>query len=75
MPLALARRAATPTSSSAHLGTVVDASATPFTARNDAHWTDGAFVYVPRDVAGRGADRRSTAIHDAGRHARCTGAR
>ncbi len=25
-------------------------STTPFTARNDAHWTDGSFVYVPRGV-------------------------
>src|SRR3954453_6733205 len=32
----------------AHLGTVVTRQ-TPFTARNDAHWTDGAFVYVPRN--------------------------
>ena len=32
-----------------HLGTVVT-QRTPFTVRNDAHWTDGAFVYVPRGV-------------------------
>jgi Fe-S cluster assembly protein SufD len=33
----------------AHLGTVVTAE-TPFTARNDAHWSGGAFVYVPKGV-------------------------
>jgi len=32
-----------------HLGTVVT-QRTPFTVRNDAHWTDGALVYVPRGV-------------------------
>jgi Fe-S cluster assembly protein SufD len=32
-----------------HLGTVVTAR-TPFTARNDAHWSGGAFVYVPAGV-------------------------
>jgi Fe-S cluster assembly protein SufD len=32
-----------------HLGSVVT-QRTPFTVRNDAHWTDGAFVYVPRGV-------------------------
>jgi Fe-S cluster assembly protein SufD len=32
-----------------HLGTVVTRR-TPFTLRNEAHWTDGAFVYVPRNV-------------------------
>ena len=32
-----------------HLGSVV-AGDTPFVARNDAHWTDGTFVYVPRGV-------------------------
>lgn len=31
-----------------HLGTVAKDS--PFVARNDAHWTDGVFVYVPRGV-------------------------
>jgi Fe-S cluster assembly protein SufD len=29
-----------------HLGSVVT-SDSPFVARNDAHWTDGTFVYVP----------------------------
>jgi Fe-S cluster assembly protein SufD len=33
----------------AHLGTVVTAQ-TPFTARNEAHWSGGAFVYVPKGV-------------------------
>jgi Fe-S cluster assembly protein SufD len=32
-----------------HLGSVVRGD-TPFVARNDAHWTDGIFVYVPRNV-------------------------
>ena len=31
-----------------HLGSVVADS--PFVARNDAHWSDGVFVYVPRGV-------------------------
>ena len=34
----------------AHLGTVVEAESA-LVVRNDAHWTDGAFVYVPRNVA------------------------
>jgi Fe-S cluster assembly protein SufD len=34
----------------AHLGTVVTAE-TPWTVRNDAHWSGGAFVYVPKGVA------------------------
>ncbi len=34
----------------AHLGTVVEADSA-LVVRNDAHWTDGAFVYVPRNVA------------------------
>jgi Fe-S cluster assembly protein SufD len=33
----------------AHLGTVVT-SETPFTVRNEAHWSDGWFVHVPRNV-------------------------
>src|SRR3954465_8715809 len=32
-----------------HLGSVV-AGDTPFVARNDAHWTDGTFVSLPRGV-------------------------
>ncbi len=32
----------------AHFGTVV--ADTAFTARNEAQWTDGTFVYVPRNV-------------------------
>jgi Fe-S cluster assembly protein SufD len=31
-----------------HLGTIVKPS--PLVARNDAQWTDGAFVYIPRNV-------------------------
>ncbi|MCW3017116.1 MAG: sufD [Solirubrobacterales bacterium] len=31
-----------------HLGSIVKAS--PLVLRNDAQWTDGAFVYVPRNV-------------------------
>jgi Fe-S cluster assembly protein SufD len=48
MPLALAADRY-PDLVEAHLGSVVTAR-TPFTARNDAHWTDGSFVYVPRGV-------------------------
>jgi Fe-S cluster assembly protein SufD len=48
MPLALAAERY-PDLVEAHLGSVVTAR-TPFTARNDAHWTDGSFVYVPRGV-------------------------
>src|SRR5918912_315912 len=48
MPLALAAERY-PDLVEAHLGTVVTKQ-TPFTARNDAHWTDGSFVYVPRGV-------------------------
>ncbi len=33
----------------AHLGTIVEAESA-LVVRNDAHWTDGAFVYVPRNV-------------------------
>ncbi|MBX5440912.1 MAG: Fe-S cluster assembly protein SufD [Solirubrobacteraceae bacterium] len=32
-----------------HLGSLV-APSSPFSARNDAHWTDGTFVHVPRGV-------------------------
>jgi Fe-S cluster assembly protein SufD len=32
-----------------HLGSLV-AGDSPFSARNEAHWTDGALVYVPRGV-------------------------
>jgi Fe-S cluster assembly protein SufD len=48
MPLALAAERY-PDLVEAHLGSVVT-KLTPFTARNDAYWTDGAFVYVPRGV-------------------------
>jgi Fe-S cluster assembly protein SufD len=33
-----------------HLGTIVDAEQDVFTSLNDAGWTGGAFVYVPRGV-------------------------
>ena len=49
MPLALAAERY-PDLVEAHLGTVVTKQ-TPFTARNDAHWADGSFVYVPRNVS------------------------
>jgi Fe-S cluster assembly protein SufD len=48
MPLAVAAERY-PDLVEAHLGSVVTQQ-TPFTARNDAHWTDGTFVYVPRNV-------------------------
>jgi Fe-S cluster assembly protein SufD len=48
MPLALAAERH-PDLVEAHLGSVVTKQ-TPFTARNDAHWTDGSFVYVPRGM-------------------------
>src|ERR671933_1319102 len=49
MPLALAAERY-PDLVEAHLGAVVTKQ-TPFTARNDAHWADGSFVYVPRNVS------------------------
>jgi Fe-S cluster assembly protein SufD len=49
MPLALAAERY-PDLVEAHLGSVVT-QRTPFTARNDALWSDGSFVYVPRGVA------------------------
>jgi Fe-S cluster assembly protein SufD len=49
MPLGLAAERY-PDIVEAHLGSVVTKQ-TPFTARNDAHWADGSFVYVPRNVA------------------------
>jgi Fe-S cluster assembly protein SufD len=47
-----------------HLGRIVDAGADVFAAANDAHWTGGAFVYVPRGVA-VAAPVLLTAISDA----------
>ncbi|MCW3038670.1 MAG: FeS assembly protein SufD [Solirubrobacterales bacterium] len=44
-----------------HLGAVVKPS--PLVARNDAQWTDGAFVYVPRNVHVE-APIRLTAVHE-----------
>jgi Fe-S cluster assembly protein SufD len=48
MPLALAAERY-PDIVERHLGTVVTAR-TRFTVENDAQWTDGAFVYVPKGV-------------------------
>jgi Fe-S cluster assembly protein SufD len=47
-----------------HLGRIVDESADVFAAVNDAHWTGGAFVYVPRGVTVE-APVLLTAISDA----------
>src|SRR3954451_18932128 len=49
MPLALAAERH-PDLVEQHLGSVVQRD-DPFTARNDAHWADGTFVYVPRGIA------------------------
>jgi Fe-S cluster assembly protein SufD len=46
----------------AHLGRVVTAE-TPFTSRNDVHWSGGAFVYVPRGVKVE-APILLTAVHE-----------
>ena len=43
-------RASTRSWSSRYLGTIVSADDDIFTATNDAGWTGGAFVYVPRGV-------------------------
>jgi Fe-S cluster assembly protein SufD len=48
-----------------HLGSVVD-SASPFVARNDAHWTDGTFVFVPAGVTVEAPIVVSTAHEQAG---------
>jgi Fe-S cluster assembly protein SufD len=48
-----------------HLGSVVRGD-TPFVARNDAHWTDGTFVYVPSNVAVDAPIVVSTAHEQAG---------
>jgi Fe-S cluster assembly protein SufD len=48
-----------------HLGSVVRGD-TPFVARNDAQWTDGAFVYVPRGVTVEAPIVVSTAHEQAG---------
>src|SRR3954469_24926632 len=52
-----------------HLGSVVR-SESPFVARNDAHWTDGTFVYVPRNtivdapiVISTAHEQAATALH------------
>jgi Fe-S cluster assembly protein SufD len=48
-----------------HLGSVVR-SESPFVARNDAHWTDGTFVYVPRNTVVDAPIVISTAHEQAG---------
>ena len=48
-----------------HLGSIVDGN-TPLVARNDAHWTDGTFVYVPRGVTVEAPIVISTAHEQAG---------
>jgi Fe-S cluster assembly protein SufD len=48
-----------------YLGSVVHGD-TAFVARNDAHWTDGAFVYVPRNVTVEAPIVVSTAHEQAG---------
>jgi Fe-S cluster assembly protein SufD len=48
-----------------HLGSLVRGD-TPFVARNDAHWTDGTFVYVPRGVTVEAPIVVSTAQEQAG---------
>jgi Fe-S cluster assembly protein SufD len=59
-----------------HLGRIVDSSSDVFAAANDAGWTGGAFVYVPRgvkvdapvlltaisDAAGSGLHRRTLVV-------------
>jgi Fe-S cluster assembly protein SufD len=48
-----------------HLGSLVRAD-TALTARNEGHWTDGAFVYVPRGVTVEAPIVVSTAHEQAG---------
>jgi Fe-S cluster assembly protein SufD len=64
MPLALAAERH-PDLVETHLGSVVTKQ-TPFTARNDALWTDGAFVYVPRNMAVEAPIVLSTVLEQAG---------
>ena len=64
MPLALATERH-PDLVETHLGSVVTKQ-TPFTARNDALWTDGAFVYVPRNMAVEAPIVLSTVLEQAG---------
>ena len=64
MPLALAAERH-PDLVETHLGSVMTKQ-TPFTARNDALWTDGAFVYVPRNMAVEAPIVLSTVLEQAG---------
>jgi Fe-S cluster assembly protein SufD len=66
-----------------HLGRIVDSGSDAFAAANDASWTGGAFVYVPRgvrveapvlltaisDAAGAGLHRRTLVVLDEGAEA------
>jgi Fe-S cluster assembly protein SufD len=66
-----------------HLGRIVDTGTDAFAATNDAAWTGGAFVYVPRgvrvaapvlltaisDAAGAGLHRRTLVVLDEGAEA------
>ena len=64
MPLALAAERY-PELAEKHLGSVVT-KRTPFTVRNDALWTDGAFVYVPRNLRVAAPIVLSTLLEQAG---------
>jgi Fe-S cluster assembly protein SufD len=66
-----------------HLGRIVDSGLDVFAAANDAHWTGGAFVHVPRgvsvaapvlltaisDAAGTGLHRRTLIVLEEGAEA------
>jgi Fe-S cluster assembly protein SufD len=66
-----------------HLGRIVNSDGDVFAAANDAHWTGGAFVYVPRgvtvaapvlltaisDAAGTGLHRRTLVVLEEGAEA------
>jgi Fe-S cluster assembly protein SufD len=66
-----------------HLGRIVDGASDAFAAANEASWTGGAFVYVPRgvrveapvlltaisDAAGYGLHRRTLVVLDEGAEA------
>ena len=48
-----------------HLGSVVTKE-TPFTVRNAAYWTDGAFVYIPRNMRVEAPIALTTVLQEAG---------
>jgi Fe-S cluster assembly protein SufD len=64
MPLALAAERH-PDLVETHLGSVVTKQ-TPFSVRNDALWSDGAFVYVPRNMTVEAPIVLSTVLEQAG---------